>query len=56
MPGPKLFIVKANTEDPTVNDQQSLDSLKALYPTGQLRLFDSEIAGHDFWMFFVPGQ
>ncbi|MEW6085247.1 MAG: glycosyltransferase family 39 protein [Chloroflexota bacterium] len=54
--GPKLFIVKANTEDPTVNDQQSLDSLKALYPNGQLRLFDSEIAGHDFWMFFVPSQ
>jgi hypothetical protein len=56
LPGPKLFIVKANTEDPTVNDQQSLDALKSLYPNGQLRLFDSEIAGHDFWTFFVPQE
>jgi hypothetical protein len=54
--GPKLFIVKANPEDPTANDQQSLDSLQALYPNGQLRLFDSDVPGHDFWMFFVPSQ
>ena len=54
--GPKLFILKANTEDPTVNDQQSVDALKALYPNGALRLFDSDISGHDFWIFFVPGN
>ena len=56
LPGPKLFILKANTEDPTVNDQQSLDALEALYPNSALRLFDSEIPGHDFWILFVPGE
>jgi hypothetical protein len=52
--GPKLFMVKANLEDPTGNDQQSLDVLKMLYPQGQLRLFDSDVPGHDFWIFTVP--
>ncbi len=56
MPGPKLFLLKANTAEPSVNDQQSLDALKELYPNGTLRLFVSDISGHDFWMFFVPGQ
>jgi hypothetical protein len=54
--GPKLFMVKANTEDPAGNDQVSLDVLKSLYPNGQLRLFDSDVSGHDFWIFFVPNQ
>jgi hypothetical protein len=54
--GPKLFMVKANTEDPTVNDQSSLDLLQELYPNGQLRLFDSDVPGHDFWIFFVPAN
>jgi hypothetical protein len=52
--GPKLFVVKANQEDPTGNDQESLDILRSLYPGGQLRLFDSEVPGHDFWIFLVP--
>ena len=54
--GPKLFMVKANTEDPNGNDQESLDVLKSLYPNGQLRMFDSDVPGHDFWIFFVPSQ
>ena len=54
--GPKLFMVKANVDDPNANDQASLDVLKALYPTGQLRLFKSDIAGHDFWIFLVPAN
>jgi len=52
--GPKLFMVKANTDDPNGNDQQSLDVLKTLYPDGRLRMFDSDVPGHDFWIFFVP--
>jgi len=53
--GPKLFIVKANVEDhPEANDQQTLDVLEQLYPNGQLSLHDSDIVGHDFWIFFVP--
>jgi len=55
LPGPKLFMVKANNEDPNGNDQQTLDVLESLYPDGQLRLFDSDVPGHDFWIFFVPG-
>lgn len=54
--GPKLFIVKANKDDPTQNDQESLDILKNLYPAGQLRLFSSDIPGHDFWIYFVPNN
>jgi len=53
-PEPKMFLVKANIEDPTGNDQETLDVLDKLYPNGKLRLFDSDIAGHDFWIFTVP--
>ncbi|MBN2119414.1 MAG: glycosyltransferase family 39 protein [Anaerolineales bacterium] len=52
--GPKLFIVKADLERPDANDQETLDVLESLYPQGQLRMFDSEIPGHDFWIFTVP--
>jgi len=52
--GPKLFMVKANVEDPNANDQAALDVLQELYPNGQLRMFDSDVPGHDFWIFFVP--
>lgn len=54
--GPKLFMVKANLENPDGNDQESLDVLQELYPNGQLRMFDSEVPGHDFWIFLVPNQ
>jgi hypothetical protein len=54
--GPKLFMVKANLEDPNGNDVETLDVLRALYPNGQQRLFDSEVPGHDFWIYFVPQQ
>jgi hypothetical protein len=53
-PGPKMFLVKANIEEPEGNDQATLDVLDKLYPNGKLRLFDSEIPGHDFWIFTVP--
>jgi hypothetical protein len=54
LPEPKMFLVKANIEDPTGNDQETLDVLDKLYPNGKLRLFDSDIPGHDFWIFTVP--
>lgn len=54
--GPKLFMVKANVEDPNGNDQAALDVLESLYPNGQLRLFDSDVPGHDFWIFIVPSE
>ncbi|MCC7189368.1 MAG: glycosyltransferase family 39 protein [Anaerolineales bacterium] len=56
IPGPKLFIVKANLDEPDANDQASLDILGLLYPNGQLSMFDSDIPGHDFWIFFVPSN
>jgi len=52
--GPKLFMVKADLENPDGNDQETLDVLKLLYPSGQLRIFDSDVPGHDFWIFSVP--
>jgi hypothetical protein len=54
LPGPKMFLVKANIEEPEGNDQDTLDVLDKLYPNGKLRLFDSDIPGHDFWIFTVP--
>ncbi|RPI94149.1 MAG: hypothetical protein EHM40_07565 [Chloroflexi bacterium] len=54
--GPKLFMVKADLERPEGNDQQSLNVLTSLYPNGQLRMFDAEVPGHDFWIFTVPNQ
>ena len=54
--GPKLFIVKANLEHSEGNDQESLDVLEELYPNGQLRMFDSDVPGHDFWIYSVPSD
>jgi hypothetical protein len=56
LPEPKLFMVKANLEDPQFNDPETLKALESLYPNGQLRLFDSDVPGHDFWIYFVPQQ
>lgn len=56
LPGPKLFIVKANLDDLNGNDQESLDVLESLYPNGQVSLFDSDVPGHDFWIFTVPQE
>jgi hypothetical protein len=47
-------MVKANQDDPNGNDQESLDVLESLYPNGLVRLFDSDVPGHDFWIFTVP--
>jgi hypothetical protein len=52
--GPKLFMVKANVQDPTQNDQKTLDELHRLYPQGTLTLQHSPIPNHDFWTYFVP--
>ncbi|MCI0554360.1 MAG: glycosyltransferase family 39 protein [Anaerolineae bacterium] len=54
--GPKLFMVKADVENPDGNDQESLNVLRELYPNGQLRMFDSDVPRHDFWIFLVPNQ
>ena len=54
--GPKLFMVKADLEHPEANDQETLDALESLYPNGQLRMFDSDVPGHDFWIYSVPGD
>jgi hypothetical protein len=54
--GPKLFMVKAEVDLPEGNDQESLNVLEELYPNGQLRMFDSDVPGHDFWIFTVPEQ
>jgi hypothetical protein len=52
--GPKLFMVKADVDLPEANDQETLDVLESLYPDGQLRMFDSDVPGHDFWIYSVP--
>jgi hypothetical protein len=56
IPGPKMFMVKANVDDPNGNDQETLNVLESLYPQGLLRLHNSDVNGHDFWIFFVPAQ
>jgi len=52
--GTKLFMVKADQQNPDGNDQKSLDILKQLYPQGSLSLHQSPIQGRDFWLYFVP--
>jgi hypothetical protein len=54
LPGPKLFMVKANLDVPENNDQETLDVLHELYPGGMLDIYDSDVIGHDFWMYSVP--
>jgi hypothetical protein len=54
--GPKLFMVKADLEHPEANDQETLDVLESLYPNGYLRMFDSDVPGHDFWIYSVPSD
>jgi hypothetical protein len=54
--GPKLFMVKADLEHPEANDQETLDILTSLYPNGHLRMFDSDVPGHDFWIYSVPSN
>jgi hypothetical protein len=56
IPGPKLFIVKADPQLADSNDQETLDVLWRLYPQGNLELYKSAVQGHDFWMFSVPVQ
>ena len=56
IPGPKLFMVKADVENPEGNDQETLNVLESLYPNGQLRMFDSDVPGHDFWIYSVPNN
>ena len=56
LPGPKLFILKANLKDATQNDQKSLDTLKQLYPQGSLALHRSSVEGHEFWTYSVPAK
>jgi hypothetical protein len=47
-------MLKASRQDPTQNDQKSLDILRRLYPQGSLTLHRSPIPNHDFWTFLVP--
>jgi hypothetical protein len=54
LPGPKLFLVKANRKLQETNDQETLDVLWELYPDGNVELYNSDVEGHDFWMFSVP--
>ncbi len=54
--GPKLFMLKANVDDASQNDQKSIEALKRLYPNGVLTLHRSSIPNHDFWVFFVPAK
>ena len=56
LPGPKLFMVKANLDVPENNDQETLDVLRELYPGGTLEMYDLDVIGHDFWMYSVPAQ
>jgi len=54
--GPKLFIVKANINNPDTNDQATLDILQQLYPQGNLEIHHSKVVGHEFWVYSVPAQ
>jgi hypothetical protein len=46
-PQSKLFLVK-------LDDNDSIEALRQLYPLGVLEKFISKVAGRDFYMYFVP--
>ncbi|MFO8035797.1 MAG: glycosyltransferase family 39 protein [Anaerolineales bacterium] len=46
IPAPKLYIVKPE-------DEETIDVLRAYYPGGLERVFDSEVEGRDFLMYYV---
>jgi hypothetical protein len=54
--GPKLFIARAHTELPDLNDEKAVAALREIYPHGSLSLHRSKVPGHehDFWVYFVP--
>ena len=54
--GPKLFIARAHTELPDLNDEKAVAALREIYPQGSLSLHRSKVPGHehDFWVYFVP--
>ena len=54
LPGPKLFMVRANLQVPEANDMESINTLEQLYPKGTTELYKSSVAGKDFWIFTVP--
>lgn len=46
VPAPKLYIVKPE-------DDQTVDVLRSLYPGGLEKVFESEVEGRDFLMYYV---
>lgn len=51
---PKLFIVKADEDNPQSSDDTTLQVLEQLYPNGSAGYYSSVVPFHDFWIFFVP--
>jgi hypothetical protein len=49
VPEPQLFLLNPQ-------DEESLETLRRVFPEGRLTRFLSEQEGHDFLIFFVPGQ
>jgi hypothetical protein len=45
----KLFLVKPD-------DTEGLRSLQTVYPDGLLKLYESKVENHDFYMYFVPSD
>ncbi len=46
-PQTKMFLFK-------LEDTSAMETLRELYPTGSMQLYDSEIQGKDFYIYFVP--
>ena len=47
--GAKMFLLKPE-------DQNTLDRLSSLYPSGSEKRYHSSVEGRDFWIFFVPPE
>ncbi|HET7012239.1 MAG TPA: glycosyltransferase family 39 protein [Anaerolineales bacterium] len=48
-PGPQLFLFN-------LDDVDTLRRLRALFPQGQVQRYASDVEGHDFMVYFVPGR
>ncbi len=54
LPAPKLFIFKASPLNANFDDTATLETLRELYPQGELTLHESEPWWQSFWVYFVP--
>ena len=54
-PRPKIFLIRHQTRpEDRVEEEQNLNELQTLYPSGWAQLYPSRYSGKEFWIFYAP--